>query len=69
MELFLFDFQARALIRVKRQREYAQKIVTAISEVDFAKERYKRLTKEKSDERRSIIDGKFKAKGSKLLEE
>lgn len=68
MEIFLFDFQARALTRVKRQREYAQKIVTAINEVDFAKVRYKRLTKEKSDERQSIIDGKFKPKGSKLLE-
>lgn len=59
--------QVRQTSRVKKQREYAQKIVTAIKEVDFAKERYQRLTKEEADKRQSIIDGKLKPKGKLLL--
>lgn len=53
--------------RVKYQRELAQKIVTAIGEVDFAKERYKWMQQEEADERKAIIDGKLKPKGEALL--
>lgn len=61
------NFQVRQTTRVQKQREYAQKIVTAIKEVDFAKDRYQRLTKAEADKRQSIIDGKLKPKGKVLL--
>lgn len=62
-----YQFQARQTARVKKQREYAQKIVTAIREVDFAKERYQKITQATADERQSIMDGKLKPKGTMLL--
>lgn len=50
-----------------KQREYAQKIVTGIAEVDFAKERLKTLKNDKAVERKAIIDNKLKPKGHILL--
>lgn len=61
-------FQVRALTRLTKQRELAQKIVTSCAELNFAKERYQRLLQEKESEKQRIIGEKFKPKGNRLLE-
>lgn len=50
-----------------RQREYATEIVEKIKEIDFAKERYQKLQKQKVEEREAILNNKLKPKGIQLL--
>lgn len=61
------SFQSNQKERVFRQREVAQKIVTMIGEIDFAKDRFSRIQKEKDEARKKVLDSKLKEKGLKLL--
>lgn len=65
--LVIMFLQVRQRGRVLQQRDLAQKIVTGIYEVDFAKERHQRLIKEAADEKQAIIDNKLKPKGHALM--
>ena len=53
--------------RLTWQKTYAKRIVQGISEVDFAKERFQRLKKEKIDRRNEIMSSKLKPKGHEIL--
>ncbi|XP_037954453.1 39S ribosomal protein L52, mitochondrial-like [Teleopsis dalmanni] len=53
--------------RLERQHQIAEKMVTQISELNYAKERHARLKAEKSAEKESIIKNKLKPKGHLLL--
>ncbi|CAB3221510.1 unnamed protein product [Arctia plantaginis] len=54
--------------RLKRQREYATKMVELCSELDFAKERFKKLEEAKEQERQQIISNRLKPKGDALTQ-
>ncbi|XP_043474220.1 39S ribosomal protein L52, mitochondrial [Leptopilina heterotoma] len=53
--------------RLNKNREYAEKIVKLVGEVDYAVERYYRLIEEKKQERDEILRNKLKPKGQLLL--
>lgn len=50
-----------------KHQEYASKIVTLCSELDFAKQRHQNMLKAKEDERKAIISNRLKPKGKALL--
>lgn len=50
-----------------KQREWADKIVTQLGELDFAKQRYAKLVQTKEEERNAVLNSKLKEKGAKLL--
>ncbi|XP_045451048.1 39S ribosomal protein L52, mitochondrial isoform X2 [Melitaea cinxia] len=53
--------------RMLKHQEYASKIVTLCSELDFAKQRHQNMLKAKEDERKAIISNRLKPKGKALL--
>lgn len=53
--------------RLMKQREWADKIVTQLGELDFAKQRYAKMVQAKEEERNAILNSKLKEKGAKLL--
>lgn len=53
--------------RLLKQREYADKIVTQLSELNFAKERYSKIVQAREEERQALLNSKLKEKGVKLL--
>ncbi|CAH2090802.1 unnamed protein product [Euphydryas editha] len=53
--------------RIMKHQEYASKIVSLCSELDFAKQRQQNILKEKEDERKAIISNRLKPKGKALL--
>lgn len=59
--------QVRQKGRLDRQRVLAQKIVSQIKEVDFAKRLHQENLAATERERQSIIDNKLKPKGNLLL--
>lgn len=59
--------QARMKVRVMRQRKWAAEIVEKLGEIDFAKQRYQELQKQKEEERKAILSYKLKPKGPELL--
>lgn len=48
------------------QQDYATKIVTLSSELDFAKQRYQDILNAKEEEKQSIIKNRLKPKGKSL---
>ncbi|CAH0730017.1 unnamed protein product, partial [Brenthis ino] len=52
--------------RMLKQQDYATKIVTLCSEIDFAKKRYQDMLNAKEEERRKIISNRLKPKGRAL---
>lgn len=53
--------------RLMRQREYADKIVTQLGELQFAKSRHEKMVQAKEEERAAVLNTKLKEKGIKLL--
>lgn len=53
--------------RVLKQREWSNKIVTQLGELQFAKDRYARMQHEKEEKRTAIMNSKLKEKGASLL--
>jgi len=44
-----------------------EKILQTVKEMDFAVERFQRITKEKEESRQSILQSKLKVKGHRML--
>lgn len=55
------------LQRLMKQREWTDKIVTQLGELDFAKKRYAKMVEDKEQARNTILSSKLKEKGAKLL--
>ncbi|XP_055917099.1 39S ribosomal protein L52, mitochondrial [Eupeodes corollae] len=53
--------------RVQHQQEIARKMVSALKELDYAKQRFVDMKSSKEAEKKRIIDNKLKPKGHLLL--
>ncbi|KAK0097916.1 hypothetical protein PV326_012804 [Microctonus aethiopoides] len=62
-------FGIRQLARIKEQREILEKVKKLTYEVDYAVERHARIQYADAQNRKSIIEGKMKAKGQCYLSE
>lgn len=54
-------------IRIKQQREIAEKIIRLTGEIDFAVNRHKQMQIDEENRKKDIIDRKLKPKGANLL--
>ncbi|XP_004931608.1 large ribosomal subunit protein mL52 [Bombyx mori] len=53
-------------LRMQRQRQLAEQIVTLSSELQFAKDRYQKIQKEEQEKRQEILNNRLKPKGMML---
>ncbi|XP_026825535.1 39S ribosomal protein L52, mitochondrial [Ooceraea biroi] len=59
----------RQKTRMDTQKQYAERIVKLVSEIDYAVDRHARQQEEEKRERQRILDSKLKPKGDLLLQE
>lgn len=61
-------YGSHQLQRIKKNQQYAERVLQLIGEVDYAVERHARMLKEEKEKKQQILDSKLKPKGTALIE-
>ncbi|XP_012283326.1 39S ribosomal protein L52, mitochondrial [Orussus abietinus] len=57
----------KQLIRLNKHQEYTKRIITLVSQIDYAVKRYDKLQLEENERRQKILESKLKPKGKPLM--